>query len=160
MLFVVYVWRLTRLPAEEPRLVGPARLIGALPTGRRRAVTAVLAVAVTATILLVAKPFAQALVATGTQLGIDEFLLVQWLAPLTSEAPEFVVVLIFAWGAAATATLGTLVSAKINQWTLLVALGAPEPLPLYERQRRCSPTSPSSAPSATSSWRRWWASPL
>ncbi len=143
-IFVVYVWRLTRLPAEDPHLVGPTQLIGSLPTRRRRVVTAILAVAAAAAILLVAKPFAQALVATGTELGIDEFLLVQWLAPLASEAPEFVVVLIFAWRAAATAALGTLVSSKINQWTLLVAmlplvysvaLGAPEALPLDARQR-------------------------
>ena len=31
----------------------------------------------------------QGLVATGLSLGIDKFLLVQWLAPLASEAPEF-----------------------------------------------------------------------
>ncbi len=83
------------------------------------------------------------MVATGTELGIDEFLLVQWLAPLASEAPEFVVVAIFAWRAAGEAALGTVVSSKVNQWTLLVgmlplvyaiALGAPDPLPLDERQ--------------------------
>ncbi|MDP9367316.1 MAG: sodium:calcium antiporter [Chloroflexota bacterium] len=142
--FAVYVWRLTRLPAEEPHLVGPAKTIGALATGQRRAVTAALAIAAAAIVLLVAKPFARALVATGTELGIDEFLLVQWLAPLASEAPEFVVVGIFAWRAAGEAALGTVVSSKVNQWTLLVgmlplvyavALGAAEPLPLDERQQ-------------------------
>jgi cation:H+ antiporter len=97
-----------------------------------------------AAILLVAKPFATSLVATGVNFGIDEFLLVQWLAPLASESPEFVVVALFAWRGAATPALGTLVSSKINQWTLLVAmlpliysiaLGAPEALPLDSRQR-------------------------
>ncbi len=143
-IFAVYVWRLTRLPAEEPHLVGPAKTIGALATGQRRAVTATLAIAAAAVVLLVAKPFARALVATGTELGIDEFLLVQWLAPLASEAPEFVVVAIFAWRAAGEAALGTVISSKVNQWTLLVgmlplvyavALGAAEPLPLDERQQ-------------------------
>ncbi|MCD6058600.1 MAG: sodium/calcium exchanger rane region, partial [Thermomicrobiales bacterium] len=42
-IFIVYVWRLTRLPAEEPHLVGPAQTIGALPTRTRRAATAGLA---------------------------------------------------------------------------------------------------------------------
>ena len=42
-------------------------------------------------ILLVAEHFAESLVETGTELGIDEFLLVQWLAPLASEAPELLV---------------------------------------------------------------------
>lgn len=143
-IFAVYVWRLTRLPAEEPHLVGPAMTIGAMPTRQRRAVTGLLAAVAAATVLLVAKPFAQALVATGTELGIDEFLLVQWLAPLASEAPEFVVVGIFAWRAAGEAALGTVVSSKVNQWTLLVgmlpliyviALGEITPLPLDGRQQ-------------------------
>jgi cation:H+ antiporter len=142
-IFALYVWRLARQPAGEPHLVGPAKTIGTLPTGRRRAATAALAVVAAGIVLLVAKPFATALVATGTELGVDEFLLVQWLAPLASEAPEFVVVGIFAWRAAGEAALGTVVSSKVNQWTLLVgmlplvyavALGAVEPLPLDGRQ--------------------------
>ena len=142
-IFAVYVWRLTRLPAEEPHLVGPAKTIGTLPDAKRRLVTAGLAILAAGTVLLVAKPFATALVATGTDLGVDEFLLVQWLAPLASEAPEFVVVAIFAWRAAGEAALGTVVSSKVNQWTLLVgmlplvyviALGANRPLPLDGRQ--------------------------
>jgi cation:H+ antiporter len=107
-------------------------------------VTAGLAIGSAIAILLVAKPFAKALVATGLTLGIDEFLLVQWLAPLASEAPEFVVVALFAWRGESTPALGTLVSSKINQWTLLVgmlplvysiALGRPDALPLDARQR-------------------------
>jgi cation:H+ antiporter len=145
VIFALYVWRLTRLPAEAPHLVGPAQTIGALPTGKRRAVTALLALSAAGLVLLVAKPFATALVATGTDLGIDEFLLVQWLAPLASEAPEFVVVALFAWRAAGEAALGTVVSSKVNQWTLLIgmlplvyaiALRAPSPLPLDERQQQ------------------------
>jgi cation:H+ antiporter len=142
--FGFYVWRIARLPAEQPHLVGPAQLVGSLPVARRRLATAGLAIGAAGVILLVAKPFAKALVNTGLSLGIDEFLLVQWLAPLASEAPEFVVVGLFAWRGASTAALGTLVSSKINQWTLLVgmlplvysvALGRPEALPLDPRQR-------------------------
>ena len=29
--FVVYMWLVSRVPSEEPELVGPARLIGAMP---------------------------------------------------------------------------------------------------------------------------------
>ena len=143
-MFGFYMWRVARLPAGQPHLVGPAKLIGALPPLRRRLVTAVLAVGAAVAILLVAKPFAKALVATGATLGIDEFLLVQWLAPLASEAPEFVVVALFAWRGETTAALSTLISSKVNQWTLLVAmlplvysvaLGRPDALPLDARQR-------------------------
>ncbi len=143
-MFAFYIWRVAHLPAEHPHLVGPAELIGRLPPRQRRSVTAVIAVFAGAAILLVAKPFAQSLVNTGISLGIDEFLLVQWLAPLASEAPEFVVVALFAWRGESTPALGTLVSSKINQWTLLVAmlplvysvaLGRPEGLPLDSRQQ-------------------------
>lgn len=41
-MFVVYVVMLARLPAAEPHLVGPAQLVGRLPTTPRRLVTAVL----------------------------------------------------------------------------------------------------------------------
>ena len=73
-------------------------------------------------ILLVAHPFGQALVASGQQFGVDEFLLVQWVAPIASEAPELVIVTLFAWRGATTAAFGALVSSKINQWTLLIAM--------------------------------------
>jgi cation:H+ antiporter len=67
-----------------------------------------------------AEPFAHALVETGTDLGISEFVLVQWLAPLASESPELLVAGLFAWRLNTNAGLGTLVSSKVNQWTLLV----------------------------------------
>ena len=142
-IFAFYIWRLSKLPASPPHLIGPAAAIGALPTGRRRLVTAALALAAAVAVIAVAEPFAEALVKTGTEFGIDEFLLVQWLAPLASEAPEFVVVAIFAWRGATGAAMGTLVSSKINQWTLLVgmlplvysvALGELAALPLTGRQ--------------------------
>jgi cation:H+ antiporter len=71
-------------------------------------------------IWLFAEPFAHALVQTGTEVGISEFVLVQWLAPLASEAPELLVAGLFAWRMNTNAGLGTLVSSKVNQWTLLV----------------------------------------
>lgn len=92
---------------------------------------------------MAAKPFADGLVETGATLGIDQFLLVQWLAPLSSEAPELIVATIFAWRLHAADGLGMLLSAKVNQWTLLVGSlwvaytlggGAGAPLPLDDRQ--------------------------
>ena len=71
-------------------------------------------------ILLSAEHFAEALVHTGAQFGIDEFLLVQWLAPLASEAPELLIAGLFAWRLNTNAALGALLSSKVNQWTLLV----------------------------------------
>ena len=96
------------------------------------------------TIFASAEPFAEGLVETGLHFGIDEFLLVQWLAPLASETPEFLVAILFAWRANAAAGLRTLVSSKVNQWTLLVgtlpivfvvAGGATSGLPIDALQR-------------------------
>jgi cation:H+ antiporter len=95
-------------------------------------------------ILACAESFAHALVETGADLGISEFLLVQWLAPLASEAPELLVAGLFAWRLNTNAGLGTLVSSKVNQWTLLVgtlpivfaiASGGLHGLPLEAQQR-------------------------
>ena len=143
-LFVLYAIRISRAPAEEPHLVGPARLIGDLPPARRRTVVIVMLLAAAGVILASAEPFAQSLVDTGEQFGLDTFLLVQWLAPLASEAPELLVAGLFAWRLNTNAGLGTLVSAKVNQWTLLVgtlpivfaiSAGALHGLPIDSLQR-------------------------
>ncbi|HEX4942492.1 MAG TPA: sodium:proton exchanger [Actinomycetota bacterium] len=119
-LFVGYTWRVSRAPAEEPHLVGPARYLGSFPVLTRRAWVIGLFLASGTVILLFAEPFAHSLQEAGKQLGISEFLLVQWLAPLASESPELLVAGLFAWRLNTNAGLGTLVSSKVNQWTLLV----------------------------------------
>jgi cation:H+ antiporter len=119
-IFAAYTWRIARSPAEEPHLVGPARYIGCFSVARRRAAVGGLLAFAAVVILLSAERFAEALVGTGAEFGISEFLLVQWLAPLASEAPELLVAGLYAWRLNTNAGLGTLVSAKVNQWTLLV----------------------------------------
>jgi cation:H+ antiporter len=119
-IFGAYTWRISRAPAEEPHLVGPARLIGTFRTPRRRAAVVAMFLFSAGVILLCAEVFAEALVETGREFGISEFLLVQWLAPLASEAPELLVAGLYAWRLNSNAGLGTLVSSKVNQWTLLV----------------------------------------
>jgi cation:H+ antiporter len=124
-------------------LVGPAAVIGMYaPTPRRLAVLAMFVYA--ATIIFVsAEPFAESLVHTGTHFNIDEFLLVQWLAPLASESPEFVVASILVARGAMSKGMRTLVSSGVNQWTVLVgtlpvvmsiSAGTPSALPMDDRQ--------------------------
>jgi cation:H+ antiporter len=143
-IFVAYTIRIAQAPAEEPHLVGPARLVGTFRTPNRRAAVIGMFVFAAAVILLCAEPFAESLVETGEQLGISEFLLVQWLAPLASEAPELLVAGLYAWRLNTNAGLGTLVSSKVNQWTLLVgtlpvvfsiAAGGLHGLPIDAHQR-------------------------
>jgi cation:H+ antiporter len=118
--FGFYLYKVSHGDVEEPNLIGTAAALGALPDRSRRTVVVGLFLVSGAVILLCAKPFADNLVAAGTELGIDRFLLVQWVAPLASEAPEFIIAVIFASRGKGTAAIATLISSKVNQWTLLV----------------------------------------
>jgi cation:H+ antiporter len=118
--FGFYLYKVSHGDVEEPVLVGTAAALGELPDRSRRVAVVGIFLASGAVILLCAKPFADSLVAAGTELGIDRFLLVQWLAPLASEAPEFIIAVIFASRGKGTAAIATLISSKVNQWTLLV----------------------------------------
>nr|WP_245568204.1 sodium:proton exchanger [Nocardia jiangxiensis] len=118
--FGFYLYKLARGPAEEPDLIGAAATLGALSATRRRMMVIALFAIAAIVILVCAEPFANSLINTGTELGIDRFLLVQWLAPLASEAPEFVIAVLFALRGKGTAAVATLISSKVNQWTLLV----------------------------------------
>jgi cation:H+ antiporter len=141
-LFAFYLWKVTRAEAEEPELVGPAARIGALPDRVRRPLVTALFLVAAVVVLAAAKPFADSLIGTGRALGLDEFLLVQWLAPLASESPEFIVAILFAVHGRGADAIGTLISSKVNQWTLLVgslplaylAGGGAGALPLDARQ--------------------------
>jgi cation:H+ antiporter len=118
--FGLYLYKLTRGDVEEPELIGTAAAIGALPARARRTTVVALFVIAAAIILVCAEPFAESLIGAGTELGIDRFLLVQWLAPLASEAPEFIIAIIFAARGKGTQAIATLISSKVNQWTLLM----------------------------------------
>jgi cation:H+ antiporter len=142
-LFVVYIRLASRGHVEEPGLAGPPERIALLPRAWRRAVTIALFAVPAYAIFIAAEPFADGLLHNARHLGIEEFILIQWLAPLASESPEFIVAVIFALRCNPTAGLGTLVSSKVNQWTLLVGLlpmvysisgGHLEPMHLDARQ--------------------------
>lgn len=142
-LFGLYMWRASTAEHSEPELGGPAVALAAMPKASRRVATVGFFVWAAMVILVSAEPFAEGLVETGKALGVEEFLLVQWLAPLASESPEFIVASLFALRAIPSLGLGALISSKVNQWTLLVAmlplvysisLGHPSGLPLDDRQ--------------------------
>lgn len=125
-LFGLYMWRASDRGEsaqddsdDEP---GPAAALAHLPPARQwLAMGALTAVAATV-ILLSAEPFAEAIIDSGRLLGFDEFLLIQWLAPLASEAPAVVVAVLFVLSGRAEKGLATMISDKINQWTLLVGM--------------------------------------
>ncbi len=125
VLLAIFLWYMrmaSQSHHEEPDIEGPIVAMAEWPRGRRIAMTFFFFALSGFTIFLAAEPFAEGLLATGRHLGIEEFILVQWLAPLASEAPEFIVAILFALRARANASLSTLVSSKVNQWTLLVGM--------------------------------------
>jgi cation:H+ antiporter len=118
--FGFYLYTMSRGEVEEPELVGTAAAVATLPDRARRVVVVALFATAGTVILLCAAPFANNLIAAGVQFGVDRFLLVQWLAPLASEAPEFIVAVLLAARGKGTAAIAMLISAKVNQWTLLI----------------------------------------
>lgn len=119
-IFGFYAWQVSKAEHVEPDLIGPARVIGQLADGPRRLITVLFFAIAGFAIFMVAEPFAESLIEAGVDLGLDRRTLVQWLAPLASEAPEFLITGLFAWRLLGAASLGALVSSKVNQWTLLV----------------------------------------
>jgi cation:H+ antiporter len=142
-MFAFYLWWASKHPVEEPELAGPAEAVGDLPKWPRRIVVLGLFAFAGGIILASAEPFAEGLIDVGGELGVDEFVLVQWIAPLASESPEFLAAAYLVWRGAAAAGMTALISSKVNQWTLLIAtlpiafsisLGHAEPLPMDAKQ--------------------------
>ncbi len=121
-LFLWYMILASRADHVEPELGGPSEWIAQFRVPLRRLVMIGLFLIAGVTIFLAAQPFAEGLLSIGRTWGIEEFILVQWLAPLASESPEFIVAILFALRGSAGASLGTLVSSKVNQWTLLIGM--------------------------------------
>lgn len=120
-LFGAYLYLSSRTPSRKvEEFVGPSAAVGALPTLPRRATILLLFFFSAAVIFAAAEPFAEGLVRTGKDLGIDEFVLVQWVAPLASEAPEFLLAGMLAARGRPGAGMTILISSKVNQWTLLI----------------------------------------
>ena len=143
-LYVACIARIISRGDRGEEAEGPAALIAAWPRPGRVGATVGLFVVASVVILGCAEPFSESLVATGRLWGLNEFLLVQWLAPIASETPEFVVALMFAARGRAALALTSLLAAKLNQWTLLVGMipgvyavslgSAATPIPLEGRQ--------------------------
>lgn len=118
--YLFYLWVSSTQESKKPDLAGVSLLIGSLPDRRRRTVIAAIFVYAAAVIIVVAEPFVESLIETGLEMGVDEFILIQWIAPLASEAPEIVVAGLFSLRANPMAGMTTLISAEVNQLTLLI----------------------------------------
>ncbi len=147
-IFAAYLWRVSRMEKddddEKEIEVGPAAVLETLPKKQQYAAITALAVFAAFVIIVTAEPFAESLIAGSRVIGINEFLVIQWVAPLAGESPEIIITILFTLALRPTIALGALISDKINQWTLLVGMiplayslgaGTIGSLPLDLRQR-------------------------
>ena len=120
-IFAAYMFYSSRSPSRDvEEFVGPSAAIGTLSKPHRRLTIIAIFVYAATVIFAAAEPFAEGLVNTGTELGIDEFILVQWLAPLASESPEFLLAGLLAARGRHGAAMTILIASKVGQWTLLI----------------------------------------
>jgi len=120
-LYVVYIAIILRGDVEpDEDHVGVPAYLQTLPKKRRVAIV-ILFFAYSGTVIFTAvEPFAHGLEDIGKAAGIPSFFMIQWVAPLASESPELIVVLYLVKKARSTAGFNTLISSKLNQWTLLI----------------------------------------
>jgi cation:H+ antiporter len=120
-IYVTYIVVIIKgeIDTDTPHVGVPAYL-QALPKRYRIATVLGLFAFAGVVILSAVEPFAHGLEDVGTAVGIPSFFMIQWVAPLASESPELIVVALLVMKARSTAGFNTLISSKLNQWTLLI----------------------------------------
>ena len=120
-LYVLYIGVVLRgEPEEEVEHVGVPAMLGKIPNPYRALTVITLFVFSGLIIFTAVEPFAHSLELMGEAVGVPSFFMIQWIAPLASESPELIVVVVLVRKARSTAGFNALVSSKLNQWTLLI----------------------------------------
>jgi cation:H+ antiporter len=128
LIFAAYMILLQKLPEEEPEkkqdLYSMPRYLAEIPRRREQYLKFVGLIGVGGlTMWAMAEPFLASLKSVALVTGVSTFIFVQWVAPFLSEFPEKVTA--FYWARSvrlAPMALLNLISSKVNQWTLLVAV--------------------------------------
>jgi cation:H+ antiporter len=149
-LYLLYLWVLQKLPPRELEHVEDLeyipRKVMMLAAGPRRWAIIGLFVGGGTILFFAAGPFLNSMLRLALALGVSQYLFIQWLAPFLSEFPEKLSA--FNWArqrAKAPMALLNMVSANINQWTMLAAMipvvysmsvGTPTAIPFDDFQRK------------------------
>jgi cation:H+ antiporter len=149
-MYLLYLWVLQKLPPRELEHVEdldaiPRRVMMMAARPRLWAIGG-LFLAGGLILFFSAEPFLHSMLRMALHFGVSQYLFIQWLAPFLSEFPEKLSA--FNWarqrGKAPMALLN-MVSANINQWTMLAAMipvvysmsvGAPSSIPFDDFQRK------------------------
>jgi cation:H+ antiporter len=126
-MFGAYLLMLSRLPPAEE---GEVELLRGVPkwvmeNGSRtfqRNFAIVAFIFGGAILFFSAEPFVDGMQEIGLFIHVPAYLLLQWVAPLLSEFPEFFTVIYWSRQARVEQAFMNIVAAKINQWTLLIAM--------------------------------------
>ncbi len=119
-LYAFYIFLASKSEKEEFEMEGVPKYFCTLDAVKRRAIIVILMIFSAFVIFISVEAFSEGLLRTARLLSIDEFLVVQWIAPLASEAPEFIVAIYLVRKLRISASLNALISSKVNQWTLLI----------------------------------------
>lgn len=128
-IFAAYVFLASRLPARPPEhlaeLEGPSMAVSKLHGAKRLLAVGFFVGLGAVAIGFGSEPFVNSFLSLTGSLNLganSQYLLIQWLTPVLTELPEAVTV--FYWAATTgkgSLALASLISSKLNQWTILVA---------------------------------------
>ena len=142
-LYVLYFRRVAAAGGESPPPMGLAEQLAALPKRqRKRWVGGLMGYAATI-IFVTAVPFGDAVLGSGSLVGISPDLLLQWLVPVATEVPELVVAFVLLTHGRGGQSIAVLLAGAVSQYTLALgtlpianlAGAGGGPLPLAGRER-------------------------
>jgi cation:H+ antiporter len=142
-LYVLYLRRSATAGGESPPPLGVAAELAELPKARRQRWVGGLMLAAALVILLTAVPFGDAVLGTGTLVGISPYLALQWLVPIATEMPEMVVAVVLLMHQRGGQSVAVLLAGAVSQYTLALgtlplaylAGAGVGPLPLQPREQ-------------------------
>jgi cation:H+ antiporter len=139
-LYVLYLRRTATAGGESPPPIGLAAELAALPAQQRRRWVSGLMVYAAVVILVTAVPFGDSVLASGSLVGIDPYLLLQWVVPVATEVPELVVAFVLLMHGRGGQSVAVLLAGAVSQYTLAlgtlpIAYARYGALPLAGRER-------------------------
>jgi cation:H+ antiporter len=142
-LYGLYLRRAAGAGGESPPPMGIAAQLAELPRAERRRWVGGLMLFAAFVILLTAVPFGDAVLGTGSLVGISPYLVLQWLVPFATEMPELVVAVVLLLHGRGGQSVAVLLAGAVSQYTLALGtlpiayiVGAGTgPLPLMPRER-------------------------
>jgi len=125
IIYLIYLFITSKKESTESEFVGISKYLANLPKLTRITTNILLIIFSAVTIFIVSHPFVESLIHIGGKFGIDEYYLIQWLAPLASESPEIIIASLFAMKGRSLESISIILSSQANQMSLLIgSMGA------------------------------------